>query len=489
MNNTNDYDLIRCMEELALSGDAYAAIDRLYQLCRFRRHELSRDGFRAELMSLVQSGKLRLEGRRVYLSHIWACEEQASKCLYVLLADNDLDPLCLPVTSEDVILCAEQRRAVETAISHRLSMILGGAGTGKTSIIRAVYDLSDAADILLCAPTGKAARNLTQRTGLPAGTVHKLLGIHSGMSFLDAAQLNAGLVIVDEASMLSLDMLAGLLSAIPENGSLVLLGDPNQLLAVGAGNILLELLTLGVPCVRLRENHRQSETKTALYQNVVNFDHIRSLDDLMCDEHFSILSSPNASTALDAVADEAARRILAGESCQVLASTNEDVTRLNELIQARVNSAFGKPYIRWQDKRFMDGDRVMICRNDPCRGICNGDVGSFRIHASNSISVSMPGNRTAHWSSEELSKCLSSLRPAYAVTAHKAQGNEYDTVLLYARGTLNRNLFYTSISRARKNVIIYGRGSEIDRALRTAPRERCTMLAQKTRMLSIRAAG
>lgn len=163
-------------------------------------------------------------------------------------------------TTEDELykVCHRENRyltysAVELALSSRLSLILGGAGSGKTTLVRAIMDHRPSKNgWVLCSPTGKAARNLTDRTGFQARTVHSALGMHPDEDFLSpVAWAHTDLVIVDEASMMTLEMLAGILCRAPGYCHIVLLGDPNQLLSVGAGNVIPNLLELGVPICRL----------------------------------------------------------------------------------------------------------------------------------------------------------------------------------------------------------------------------------------------
>ena len=218
-----------------------------------------------------------------------------------MLADILKDP-ALPVMeiprelrAGDILLSEQQREAIELALNSRLSIILGGAGCGKTTLIEAIVhcfrERNDAFEpYVVAAPTGKAARNLTERTGIDARTVHSALGKQPDTNFLDPVSWsNTGLVVIDEASMVSLEMLAGILNRVRRNCRVVLLGDPNQLQAVGAGNVLPDLLELGVPSIRLARQYRQSADAVALRQNVVNFPKLNTEHELRWDDSFRLL--------------------------------------------------------------------------------------------------------------------------------------------------------------------------------------------------------
>ena len=362
------------------------------------------------------------------------------------------------------------------ALSHRMSIILGGAGAGKTSIIRAIEECSGRKSVVLCAPTGKAARNLSQRTGSSASTVHSLLGINDSIGFLDAAPLmDAEMVIVDEASMLTTGMLAGLLKALPEYSSLVLLGDPNQLCSVGAGDVIRDLIQIGIPWIQLTENHRQASTAQALNHNVCSFDKILTLEALRTDASFQFREDD-----VDTMIRLASQLYYNGTSVQVLAATNADVRFLNSHIHAHVNQYTGNERcLRDGDRIFVNGDHVMVLRNDTQHNVCNGDIGILRVHPDYNISVEMRDGRQPQWACEESTAVLSTLTHAYAITIHKSQGGEYDTVILYAHGVFNRSLLYTAISRARKRVIIFGDSQVIERALRYSAPTRKTSLTER----------
>ena len=226
----------------------------------------------------------------------------------------------------------------------------------------------------------KWSQKAVQRIGIEARTVHGALGKSPDANFLDAVSWNCiGLVVVDEASMVSLEMLAGILNRVRRNCRVVLLGDPNQMLSVGAGNILSDLLTLGVPSICLQQQYRQSTDAAALRQNVVDFPKLNGEHELRWDDSFRLLPADDRAIP-DLLCEEAVRRYRAGESIQVLSpvrvKTGFLVQALNMRLQNEVNPLTAeKP--AWG--KFRDGDRVIVTQNNAYYIICNGDVGVLHI--------------------------------------------------------------------------------------------------------------
>ena len=336
--------VLRAMEDHCLNGDAYVAEDVLYHRCKERQRGLSYATFKADLAEQIRLGYIHPEGSHLYINRTWRYEEDASKQLVTILRQPTLPAMAVPenLSVNGIALCQEQRAAVELALTNKLSLILGGAGCGKSTLIRAIVNMVGAGhSMVLCAPTGKAARNLEKRTGLSARTVHSALGMHPDEDFLAPVTWNTTqLVVVDEASMMTLEMLAGILHRVPKICRVVLLGDPNQLLSVGSGNVLPDLLALGVPCARLELNHRQDDEAEALLHNVVDFKKLHSKPDLAFDQSFCLHEMGTAEIK-EAVTEEAVRRFAQGESVQVLSPYNNkgnlSAYALNMAIRDRVN--------------------------------------------------------------------------------------------------------------------------------------------------------
>ena len=500
--------ILAAMDDIGKNGDAYCTDEHLFRASKAVRSNLTGPQYHTDKTLLLQAEFLHREGYHLYAQRTWAYEVTAAKRLADILKEPTLPVLAIPkeLRVGDILLSEQQREAVELALNSRLSVILGGAGSGKTTLIEAVARcFKDNADLfggtVLAAPTGKAARNLTERTGIDARTVHSALGKQPDTNFLDPVSWsNTGLVVIDEASMVSLEMLAGILNRVRGNCRVVLLGDPNQLQSVGAGNVLPDLLELGVPSIRLARQYRQSADAVALRQNVVNFPKLNTEHELRWDDSFRLLPADDRAIP-DLLCEEAARRYRAGESIQVLspvrAKTDFSVQALNTRLQNEVNPLTAeKP--TWG--KFRDGDRVIVTQNNAYYNICNGDVGVLHIRGEKPHRVAALAVRGTlkTWQIDRGQGEYGighddapppQLALAYALTVHKSQGSQYDTVLMpvsmATARMLYRNLLYTAISRARKEVILVGNREALNTAMQCIPYPRRSKLVARTNLLRL----
>lgn len=485
------------MDRHFLNGDAYIQMDEIYPLCKKLQPTLSYSAFRTDLAEQLRLGKLRREGSRLYLTKTLRYENSAAGYLADILSHNDLPAPELPpvlTAAEGFALAPEQWEAVKLALSRRLSIILGGAGTGKSTLIHGINQYAPGNSVhILCAPTGKAARNLTERTGIEARTVHSALGMRPDDDFLSPVVWEyVKLVIVDEAGMITLEMLAGILCKIRRDCRVVLIGDPNQLLSVGSGNVLPDLLALGIPSLRLEQNHRQEDARSSLWDNVVNFSRLHTESELVYDDTFQLKGLQGSVLAAELV-KEAAKRYLRGENVQVLSpynrATDLSVQKLNAVIRELVNPPRPekKELENAEGEKFRTGDRVIITRNDRDRNCSNGDVGLLLIAGREkkdlAYTVLLPDGRCPTWDTPD---GLEHMALAYALTVHKSQGGQYDSILMPVSDRFNtmlyRNLIYTAISRGKKQVVLYGSRNALGVAIQKPAPKRRSKLVEKTRM-------
>ena len=397
----------------------------------------------------------------------------------------------------------EQSQAIREAATSGLLLITGGPGTGKTTILRGILELLGQNQLrcLLAAPTGRAAKRLTEVTGEDASTIHRLLeaGIDpaTGKMFFarDAENpLKCDAVIVDEMSMVDVSLLYSLLQAIPTGKRLILVGDPDQLPPVGPGFPFGDMLRSGsLPTVRLTEIFRQAQ-KSLIVMNAhrVNQGEMPDLKCVSSDFFFMRRTSEEAVCAL--IRDLCATRLpqkmgIPTDQIQVLSPTRKGAVgtvNLNRLLQAALNpQSPDKKERSYGDYQFREGDRVMQIRNNydilwkkadgsaVGAGIFNGDVGRIQTidPASETLTV-LFDDRVAEYDFTQLGE----LEPAYAMTVHKSQGSEYRAVILTAwNGSpylLSRSILYTAITRARELLIIVGREETVGVMVENARRNR-----------------
>ena len=382
----------------------------------------------------------------------------------------------------------QQEEAIREAATSGLLLITGGPGTGKTTILKGILSLYEQMGLscMLCAPTGRAAKRLTEVTGQEASTIHRLLGAgidpHTGMLYFskdESDPLKADAIIVDEMSMVDIELLYHLLQAIPERTRLIFVGDPDQLPPVGPGFPFSDMLrSAQLPTVRLTEIFRQAQ-QSLIVMNAhrVNKGEMPQLKDVKNDFFFLPVRSEEAvgQTVVGLCATRLPKNMgIAPTDIQVLTPTKKGsagTANLNRLLQASLNPpAPGKNERPYGDFVFREGDRVMQIRNNydiiwkACdgstvgAGIFNGDVGTIRTIDKDMETITVVfDDREADYDFTQLNE----LELAYAMTVHKSQGSEYRAVVLSAwNGSaylLNRSILYTAITRAVELLIIVGR--------------------------------
>lgn len=373
-----------------------------------------------------------------------------------------------------ITLAPAQMQAVSTALTHRVVIVTGGPGVGKTTILRALLKILDAKQIpfLLCAPTGRAAKRMTESTGQPAKTIHRLLEIdpqRGGFQRNESRPLDTQLLIVDECSMVDVPLMRRLLCALPEHGHLLLIGDVDQLPSVGPGSVLRDLIASATaPVVRLTEIFRQaagSQIIAAAHQinrgQTPAFTSTPSNSDfffIQRDEPEKILS-----TLLHVVKNRIPQRFQADpiRDVQVLCPMNRGnlgTRALNTELQNALNPPQpNQPAANRFGWQFRPHDKVIQTENNYDKEVFNGDIGQItKIDPIEQTVSILFDNRNVPYDFGELDE----LSLAYAITIHKAQGSEFPYVVIPLASQqyimLQRNLLYTGITRGRKLVVLIG---------------------------------
>ena len=404
-------------------------------------------------------------------------------------APGNLERMLRTAQKEDRIEYSQQQKdAIRAAATERILLITGGPGTGKTTILNGILSLFGQMQLkcLLAAPTGRAAKRLTEVTGEEASTIHRLLeaGIdqNTGLMFFakdESNPLKADAIIIDEMSMVDVQLLHSLLQAIPANKRIILVGDPDQLPPVGPGFPFSDMLRSGVlPTARLTEVFRQAQ-QSLIVMNAhrVNRGEMPELKSVTSDFFFMRRQSEDAvrSTIRDLCTTRLPQNMgIPSDQIQVLTPTRKGgvgTWSLNTLLQEALNPSVPNKKERQSGEfTFREGDRVMQIRNNydilwkKCdgsavgAGIFNGDIGIIRkIDPQMETVTVVYDDREADYDYTQLNE----LEPAYAMTVHKSQGSEYRAVILAAwNGSpylLSRSILYTAITRARELLIIVGR--------------------------------
>lgn len=395
-----------------------------------------------------------------------------------------------------------QRSALQHALAHKFSILTGGPGTGKTTILRALVEILKAkkARVHLAAPTGRAAQRLAETTGGYASTIHRLLkfeGAKAGFSVNESHPLATDFLIVDEASMLDSRLAAALLSAVPVRAHLLLVGDTDQLPSVGAGNVLKDLIaTERIPVTRLEVVYRQKEQSL-----IVSVAHAINGGESSPPPVVSEVAKAQAWSDLNFIAASSPEDCLAKitELCtqfiprhfnwfhpvhdvQVLAPMHKGVAgvgNLNASLQAALNP--DRPGLKTVSGEYRPGDKIIQLRNNYDKDLFNGDIGAVLAidGVKGTLTADFDGAEHVFERGE-----FGDLGLAYAISIHKSQGSEYPVVivpLLKAHFVmLQRNLIYTAITRGRKKVFIVGEPAAYGMAVRNAESKlRCTHLREK----------
>ncbi|CCF25443.1 SF1B family DNA helicase RecD2 [Leuconostoc citreum] len=503
-------------------GHTYVTREQLrqisYQLLRENRIDSAID---SAITMLIEQHVLTVDDDKIYATTLYVAENQVAQHLTRLVhAPAPIDLTAADVNSGfdtpgQLILDDTQIAAVKAGLNAQVFLLTGGPGTGKTTIVKSIVATwqkilqhhakfaDNAQDFLklyavkMASPTGRAAKRMTEVTGHDATTIHRLLGITDlgEPEFDNENPISGGLLIIDEASMLDIELTAKLLAAIPSGMKLIIVGDSDQLPSVGPGNVLADLVNSGIlPHIELETIYRQGRGSsiTALAQNIKSG---RLPEDFLENKHDRstfMVSPEQAETAIKQVVQAAIKKNYTQDDLQILTpiyKTSAGVLTLNTMAQALFNPEKAtKKSLQFGHTYFRKGDKVLQLENDSERDVYNGDMGTIIAVQSKQdkgnedhedrLVVDFDGKELAY-----TKKDLSQLTLAYATTVHKAQGNEFKLVIMVLTSQfglmLNRNLLYTGITRAKEALILVGDYQAFNRAAKTPVPQRATTLKQR----------
>ncbi len=428
----------------------------------------------------------------VFRQSMYLAEENIAKCIieHTRLSVEKIDTkkLIEKVNKEaNIKLSLEQQKAVDVCLNNMISVVTGGPGTGKTTIIKCIIDILEEKkkNYVLCAPTGRAAKRITQTTGKEAKTLHRLLEISKvddndiDMFYeYKVKQVEEEVVIIDEASMIDLMMMNNLVKGIKPNTQLIIVGDVNQLPSVGPGNILKDIISSDVvPTVELKQIYRQSaQSDIIVNAHRVNDGLYPQFKNKDTDLFF--IPTTSIEQTIDQIESLVSYRLATFADLDILRDlqiltpmkkTELGTVELNEKIQKILNPKSDKKnQIEYASKIFRENDKVMQIVNNYDKkysiegkffeGIYNGDIGYIKSIdiQSEKLYVEFDDNRLVEYDFDELDQ----LEHSYAITIHKSQGSEFDYVILPIftgyKKLLTRNLLYTAMTRAKKMLVIIG---------------------------------
>ena len=479
------YKLHEAQEEGHVYLPQQELVQRVIEALSTEEQTISAEAIEKQLKILAHNKRVVLDEAQsevaVYLFPFYYAEcYVASRLLQIAQCQVSFPVKNIAWSQTGLNLTEQQRLAVNKALETGLLVITGGPGTGKTTTIRSLINIfhANGLEVLLAAPTGRAAKRMTEATGIEAKTIHRLLeyaraeGEEGGFVFQrnEERPLKTHVLIVDEASMIDLPLFYHLLQALPQGCKLILVGDMDQLPSVGPGNILRDIITSeAVPVVRLEQIFRQSRQSTIVGNaHRVNKGQMPILGN---SDDFFFLQEDDPENVLRLIIDLCSNRLPrfknrdAIADIQVLSPMRRHllgVDNLNLKLQEVLNPpAPFKPEIKHGNTTFRLGDKVMQIRNNYQKEVFNGDVGriTYINREDGEITVLYPdptGARDVIYEQAELDELVL----AYATSVHKSQGSEYPIVVLPVVTQhyilLQRNLLYTAITRAKELVVLIG---------------------------------
>lgn len=441
----------------------------------------------------------------IYPPYLYYAEKKVAMRLLQLqqatepLSEDNLS-LFIKVWEKDnqIQLAQKQKEAIKACLHHGVLVLTGGPGTGKTTVIKGILSILKAQGlkIRLAAPTGRAAKRLSETTGQKALTIHRLLeannlaqddNLQLGFSKDINDQLDADVIILDEVSMVDIVLMHHFLNAVPDGCRIILVGDTDQLPAVGPGSVLKDIIrSQKIPAIRLDEIFRQAQTSMIIQNaHIINAGRLPDIRRQYSDFVFYELNDDTSITQkiLDLCTKDLPHEgfdVL--KDVQILSPMHRflcGVENLNLMLQERLNPKKNQDELKYSSQIFRVGDKVMHIRNNYQKNVFNGDIGFIQDINNEKLTVDYFDHIVTYEKNE-----LNELTLAYASSVHKSQGSEYKVVIIPLSTShyimLQRNLLYTAITRAKQKVIIIGSKKALMTAIQSnRTQKRYTLLAER----------
>ena len=441
----------------------------------------------------------------IYPPYLYYAEKKVATRLLQLqqatepLSEDNLS-LFIKVWEKDnqIQLAQKQKEAIKACLHHGVLVLTGGPGTGKTTVIKGILSILKAQGlkIRLAAPTGRAAKRLSETTGQKALTIHRLLeannlaqddNLQLGFSKDIDDQLDADVIILDEVSMVDIVLMHHFLNAVPDGCRIILVGDTDQLPAVGPGSVLKDIIrSQKIPAIRLDEIFRQAQTSMIIQNaHIINAGRLPDLRKQYSDFVFYELNDDTSITQkiLDLCTKDLPHEgfdVL--KDVQILSPMHRflcGVENLNLMLQEQLNPKKNQDELKYSSQTFRVGDKVMHIRNNYQKNVFNGDIGFIQDINNEKLTVDYFDHIVTYEKNE-----LNELTLAYASSVHKSQGSEYKVVIIPLSTShyimLQRNLLYTAITRAKQKVIIIGSKKALMTAVQSnRTQKRYTLLAER----------
>lgn len=517
----------KCMQD----GHVYIEAEELLENVKSLLEENKRDlidfmDISNEIIKLEEEGKIIIEEKRIYLPSLFFAEKGLVTNIKRILGQTEYEDqfpeseflLALGNLEEriGVQYANSQKEAIQTALMSPMLILTGGPGTGKTTVIKGIVELygelhgcslnpfdykkEEPFPFLLAAPTGRAAKRMTESTGLPAVTIHRLLGWNGTERFEHNEEhpLEGKILIVDETSMLDVWLANQLFRALPDNIQVILVGDEDQLPSVGPGQVLKDLLqSERIPTVQLTDIYRQAEGSSIieLAHQIKNGNIPENVVEQKSDRSFIKCNGNQIVNAVEKIVLNAKKKGYTVKDIQVLAPMYRGpagIDKLNESLQQIFNpNVDGKRReLKFGDALYRTGDKVLQLVNQPENNVFNGDIGEIvsifyakeNTEKQDMVVVSFDGNEITYTRQD-----LNQITLAYCCSVHKSQGSEFSVVIMpvvrsYYR-MLRRNLIYTAITRSKQFLILCGEEEAFKMGVQRADEQtRLTTLCMKLEM-------